>query len=89
VTRVVPDQKLLATASETAQKLAAKPAEALQTSKRLMKRSSREQLEQAMKVENEEFTSLLRSADAKEAFTAFFEKRPPKFTGTKASATRT
>jgi len=89
VTRVVPDKELLATATETAQKLAAKPAEALQASKRLMKRSSREQLEQAMKVENEEFASLLRSADAKEAFTAFLEKRPPNFTGTKASATKT
>ncbi len=89
VTRVVPDKELLATATETAQKLAAKPAEALQTSKRLMKRSSREQLEQAMKVENEEFATLLRSADAKEAFTAFLEKRPPNFTGTKASATKT
>src|SRR6201981_1206854 len=44
VTQVVPDQKLLATASETAQKLAAKSAGALRASKRLMKRPLLEQI---------------------------------------------
>ena len=87
VTHVVPDQELLATATEIARKLAEKPAGALQSCKRLMKRSSREQIEQAMKVENEEFASLVRSADAREAFTAFIEKRPPDFTRTKEPAT--
>src|SRR3954447_4384020 len=48
VTQVVPDQSLLATASETARELAAKPAGALQASKRLMKQSFREQIEAAM-----------------------------------------
>ena len=86
VTQVVPDQKLLATATETAQKLAEKPASALRACKRLMKQSSREQLEQAMKVENEEFTSRLHSAEAKEAMNAFLEKRPPDFTKTKDMA---
>src|SRR5580765_8170067 len=69
VTRVVPDQELLATATETAQKLAEKPTGALQACKRLRKRSSREQIEQAMKVEGEEFASRVRSAEAREAFT--------------------
>ena len=87
VTRVVPDQELLATATETAQKLADKPAGALQACKRLMKRSSREQIEQAMKVEGEEFASRVRSAEAREAFTAFLEKRPPNFSRTKEAAT--
>ena len=87
VTRVVPDQELLATATETAQKLADKPAGALQACKRLMKRSSREQIEQAMKVEGEEFASRVRSAEAREAFTAFLEKRPPDFTKVSESAT--
>jgi enoyl-CoA hydratase/carnithine racemase len=86
VTCVVPDQKLLATATETAQKLAEKPAGALQACKRLMKRSSREQIEEAMKVESEAFALLVRSADAREAFTAFLEKRPPDFTRTKEPA---
>ena len=87
VTRVVPDQELLATATETAQKLAEKPAGALQACKRLMKRSSRDQIEQAMKVEGEEFASRVRSAEAREAFTAFLEKRRPNFSRTKEAAT--
>jgi enoyl-CoA hydratase/carnithine racemase len=87
VTRVVPDQKLLSTATETAQKLAEKPAGALQACKRLMRRPSHEQLERAAKLENEEFAARVRSVDAKEAFTAFFEKRPPNFTSTKQTAT--
>jgi enoyl-CoA hydratase/carnithine racemase len=87
VTRVVPDQKLLATATETAQKLAEKPAGALHACKRLMRLPARVQLEQAAKLENEEFSARLRSADAKEAFTAFLEKRPPDFAWTKNSAT--
>ena len=86
VTRVVPDQELLATATETAEKLAEKPAGALQACKRLMTRSSREQIEQAMKVEGEEFASRVRSAEAREAFTAFIEKRQPDFTRTHAPA---
>lgn len=84
VTRVVPDQKLLATAAETAQKLAEKPAGALQACKGLMREAVRVQLQQAAKLENEEFFGRLRSADAKEAFTAFLEKRPADFTRTKA-----
>ena len=87
VTRVVPDEKLLATALETAQQLAAKPGDALRTSKRLMKRSTREQMEQAMRVENEAYAVLLRSPDAREALTAFLEKRKPDFTKPKEAAT--
>jgi enoyl-CoA hydratase/carnithine racemase len=87
VTRVVPDQTLLASATETAQKLAEKPAGALQACKRLMRQPFRQQLEEAAKSENEEFSSRVNSADAKEAFTAFLEKRPPDFTRTKHIAT--
>jgi enoyl-CoA hydratase/carnithine racemase len=87
VTRVVPDQELLAMATETAGKLAEKPSGALRASKRLLKRRSREQLEQAIRVETEEFASRLHSAEAREAFTAFLEKRPPDFTRTKEPAT--
>jgi enoyl-CoA hydratase/carnithine racemase len=87
VTQVVSDQNLLATATETARKLAAKPADALQASKRLLKRSFREQIRAAMKAENEEFSAQVRSEDAKEAFAAFLEKRKPDFTRTVKTAT--
>jgi enoyl-CoA hydratase/carnithine racemase len=87
VTRVVPDQKLLATATDTAQKLAEKPGAALLACKKLMKDPVREQLKQAAKAENVEFSVRVRSADATEAFTAFIEKRPPDFTRTKHSTT--
>jgi enoyl-CoA hydratase/carnithine racemase len=79
VTQVVPDQNLFGTATETASKLATKPAGALQACKRLMKRPFREQIKAAMKAENEEFSTQVRSADAKEALTAFLEKRAPHF----------
>ncbi|MGA2288231.1 hypothetical protein [Bradyrhizobium sp.] len=48
--------------------------------KRLIKRPSREHIKAAMKSENEEFSVQVRSEDAKEAFTAFLEKRKPDFT---------
>src|SRR5213594_4120428 len=87
VTRVVPNQELLATATDTAQKLAQKAPAALQACKRLMKQSTREQLERAVKLENDEFAVRVRSAEAKEAFAAFLEKRPPNFSRIKEPAT--
>jgi enoyl-CoA hydratase/carnithine racemase len=75
VTNVIPDQELLATATETAQALAEKPAGAVQAAKRLMKGAFREQLEHAVKFENQVFAERVRSDEAKEAFRAFFAKR--------------
>jgi enoyl-CoA hydratase/carnithine racemase len=88
VTEVVSDKDVLAKATDTAGKLAAKPLAALLASKRLMKQPFREQIKAAMKAENEEYFVQLRSEDAKEAFTAFLEKRKPDFTrAIKSSAT--
>jgi enoyl-CoA hydratase/carnithine racemase len=74
VTLVVADDTLMQIATETARELAAKPAGALQASKRLLKRAIREQLKAAMKAENEEFSRQVRSDEAREALTAFLEK---------------
>ncbi|UXU89648.1 enoyl-CoA hydratase [Burkholderia sp. S-53] len=79
-TRVVPDADLLATATETALKLAAKPGSALLASKRLIKQASIGQLKEAVESENQAFMVHVSSADAKEALSAFLEKRPPDFT---------
>src|SRR5271169_4226936 len=85
VTRVVPDQNLLATAAEVASKLAAKPSAALRVSKRLMKSGFLDQIKAAMALENREYSVLTRSSDAKEAFAAFLEKRAPDFNRTRKS----
>ena len=79
VTRVVPDADLLATAETTAHKLAAKPVEALRASKWLIKRPAKTALHDAVETEAVQFAERLRSSDAREAFAAFLEKRPPNF----------
>jgi enoyl-CoA hydratase/carnithine racemase len=74
VTQVVPDQSLMTTATDVARRLAAKPLRALQVSKRLMKRPFREQIKAAIEAENQEFSTQVRSEEAREAFRAFLEK---------------
>jgi enoyl-CoA hydratase/carnithine racemase len=88
VTRVVADQQLLPTATAAAQQLAAKPPAALQSCKRLMRSSTRDLLERAVKLENDEFAVRVRSAEAKEAFIAFIEKRKPNFDAVSESKAR-
>jgi enoyl-CoA hydratase/carnithine racemase len=85
VSHVVPDRVLLASATETAQKLAAKPSGALRASKRLIKQASIGEVKAAMRIEDQEFFERLRSTEAKEALSAFIEKRPPNFTRTATS----
>jgi enoyl-CoA hydratase/carnithine racemase len=82
VTRVVPDADLLSTARATAQKLVSKPAGALKASKKLIKRAFASELKEAVQAEAKEFVLRVRSAEAKEAFSAFLEKRRPNFTHT-------
>jgi len=87
VTRVVPDTELSLTVTQTAEKLASKPIGALQATKKLLKRSSREVIDQAIQAEVEEFSSRVRSAEVREVFTAFMEKRKPDFAKAKEAAT--
>jgi hypothetical protein len=58
---------------EAPRKLAAKPARALQASRRLVKRRFRDQ-SAVMEAENQEFSALVRSDEAREALGAFLDK---------------
>jgi enoyl-CoA hydratase/carnithine racemase len=79
VSKVVPAAELPAFARTQAAKLAALPAASVRTTKMLMKRSRNDAIHTTMGVENELFFSMLQAGEAKEAFTAFFEKRKPDF----------
>jgi enoyl-CoA hydratase/carnithine racemase len=79
VNAVVPAAELAATATAAAQKLAAKPPESLRLTKRLMRRAWLPEVEAALAAESQAFAERLSSPEAKEAFTAFLEKRTPDF----------
>ena len=76
--RVVPLEKLDAEAAALAHRLARQPAGALIATKRLMRNA--EALVAQMTAEGEQFAQRLRTAEAREAFQAFAERRPPDFT---------
>ena len=78
VNRVVEPAEVDPAALDFARRLAAKPPEAVRQSKRLM-RADPDQVLQRMDQENEVFSRLLSSPEAREAFTAFLEKRAPNF----------
>lgn len=75
---VFPAAQVLAEAMKVAAKLAAKPPTALKLTKQLM-RQSRGDVAGQMAAEGAHFRAQLQSAEAREAMTAFFEKRPPRF----------
>lgn len=79
VNQVVPPTEANAAAQAMAQRLAAKPLEALMQSKRLMKAPQQAQTLQVMADEGEVFKRLLLAPAAKEAFSAFLDKRKPDF----------
>jgi enoyl-CoA hydratase/carnithine racemase len=78
VNAIHPDDRLLAEATAVAARLAAKPPTALRLTKQLLKRTKGDVAGQ-MAQEGEHFRAQLKSAEAREAMTAFFEKRPAKF----------
>jgi enoyl-CoA hydratase/carnithine racemase len=76
--RMVPVEKLHAEAAAIAAKLAKQPAGSLAATKRLMRNA--EALAAQIGAESKCFAERLQTAEAREAFTAFAEKRPPDFT---------
>jgi enoyl-CoA hydratase/carnithine racemase len=79
VNRVLPPTEVNAYAQAQAKKLAAKPLSSLIETKRLMKGGLQEQVLQRMDEEGRSFGQMLVAPAAKEAFTAFMEKRKPDF----------
>lgn len=76
---VLPDSNVIAHGMTQARKLAGKPAAALQLTKSLLKRGWERRIADAIAEESQQFMRCLRSAEAKEALSAFLEKRPPNF----------
>jgi enoyl-CoA hydratase/carnithine racemase len=79
VSKVLPAAELRAFAGQQAAKLVALPGASVRATKALMKRPRLDAIKDTMAVENEKFGAMLQGPEAKEAFTAFFEKRKPDF----------
>lgn len=79
VNRVVPPTEVNAYAQAQARKLAAKPLSSLIETKRLMKGGQQADVLVRMAEEGQSFGRMLREPAAREAFSAFMEKRKPDF----------
>jgi enoyl-CoA hydratase/carnithine racemase len=79
VNRVLPPTEASGYAQSVAKRLAAKPIASLVETKRLMKKGQQQAVLQQMAEENESFARMLREPAAREALTAFMEKRRPDF----------
>jgi enoyl-CoA hydratase/carnithine racemase len=79
VNRILPPGEVLDYAIRQAERFNALPPASVRETKRLMKASWRAMTEKLIVEEATSFGKLLRNAEAKEAFTAFFERRKPDF----------
>ena len=79
VSRIVPPSEASALAQRQARKLAAKPLGSLIETKRLLKKSQAPIVAERLLEEGTSFARLLTEPAAREAFTAFLEKRKPDF----------
>jgi enoyl-CoA hydratase/carnithine racemase len=78
INAIVPAEQLEATALAAAKRLAAKPRQALMMSRRLLRQGFPD-IGAMIDQEAAAYAVLMRSPEAREAFTAFLEKRPPDF----------
>ena len=81
ITRVVPDDELIATGEALAAEIAAGPTEAFAQVKKLLQASENAGLEEQMALEATTFANTVRGSDASNGIRAFLEKRAPVFTG--------
>jgi enoyl-CoA hydratase/carnithine racemase len=81
VTRLVPDEQLLAETASLAGTLAARSPLALAAAKRAVNFASELELRAGIEQVLADFTALFDADDQKEGMAAFLEKRPPRFTG--------
>lgn len=79
VNRIVPPAEANALAAQQARKLAAKPLAALIETKRLMRQGVAATVAQRIDEEGASFGRMLREPAAREAFSAFLQKRKPDF----------
>ena len=79
VNRVVPPTECNAVAQAQARKLAGKPLSSLVETKRLMKLGQTAPVLERMAIEGDSFGRMLGEPAAREAFTAFMQKRKPDF----------
>jgi len=79
INRIVPPAEVNALAQRQAQKLAVKPLSSLIETKRLMKKSNAPLLADRIAEEGVSFGRMLAEPAAREAFTAFMQKRKPDF----------
>ena len=79
--KVVPEEELMKTAREMANKIAGGPPAAIELTKQAIRQGVQNSLEQQVELECSGFYKCLRTEDHEEGLTAFQEKRQPEFKG--------
>jgi enoyl-CoA hydratase/carnithine racemase len=81
VTRVLPAAETLPAAQAAAERLAQLPRRSIEVTRALLKSGHRDAIERQLRTEGAHFRAMLGEPAAREALTAFMEKRKPDFTG--------
>ena len=79
VNKIFPDEDVISQSYQLARRLVAKPPGALIATKALIKRTTADQIKNAINYENTLFGQMLQKPESKEAISAFVEKRKPDF----------
>jgi enoyl-CoA hydratase/carnithine racemase len=79
VTRVVPAAETFEAAAQAAHKLASLPPKSIRLTKALLREGHREAIDNRLQNEGDHFRRMLAEPAAREALSAFIEKRKPDF----------